>query len=68
MEKGVIQNQYLFIPVPETCTTTMSIKPLKRDHLLMLQRGNRPREHKVNRKSTAKTILEPKSLSKLGGI
>lgn len=55
-------------PVPETFTTTMSLKPLKRDHLPMLQRGNRPREHKVNRKSTAETILEPKSLSELDRI
>lgn len=44
-------------------TVKLSLKLLHRDHHFSFYRGgNRPREHKANRKSTAKTMLEPKSL------
>lgn len=65
MEKGVIESQYLFIlhqKLSENFYSHNVTEALKRDHHFLFYRGgNRPQENKVNKKSTAKTILEPKS-------
>lgn len=65
MEKKVIESQYLFILHQKLSENfhnhDVTQKPLKRDHFSFYRGENRPRENKVNKKSTAKTILELQS-------